>query len=232
MKSAGGALPEVHAQNEALCVAYHPRVLFDWPEHRAALSVWQRMLPTALSAAADELAAVDQPADFRADWIAGTGDQVTASDLIAGLAAFNPASSPWTLTHLADDALCLINIAESLASQLKTQLHSPKLSVRIERVIGDGCRLFHVDRLCARLICTWTGAGTEWLPEGSFDRSGLGCGCNDHVLNLGATRQIPTGAVALLRGDACQGQEGAGLVHRSPPGRPGRARLLIAVDLR
>ena len=204
------------------------QVLLDWPQHRSPLTIWQRRLPTALSAAAALFAKRQAPYEHRLTW----SPTEPLPDLSPALNALNPAASEADRSWIADDCLGLIQLAGQLAQSLSGELSTDQLAIRLERVTGDGCRLFHVDRLVARLICTWTGPGTEWLPEGSFDRSGLGCGCNDHVLDFDARRQLLCGDVALLRGDLCRGFEGKGLVHRSPPGVAGKARLLIAIDLR
>lgn len=104
------------------------------------------------------------------------------------------------------------------------------LRVRIDRVEDDGCRLFHVDRTALRLVCTYAGLGTQWLPEGAFDRAGLGCGCNDHVRNWSALREIGTGHVAVMKGERYPGHAGRGFVHRSPPASRAQPRVLLAID--
>ena len=42
--------------------------------------------------------------------------------------------------------------------------------------------------------------------------------------------QINTGEVALLKGEKWQGNEGAGLIHRSPALAPGERRLILTLD--
>ncbi|TVS11366.1 MAG: DUF1826 domain-containing protein [Wenzhouxiangella sp.] len=217
-----------HPPVEEAVVSDQQDALLSWPLQRPALAVWQRCPPKNVTAAAERLAEVRQAAEYRFNWRPDTGPM----DFIEVFSKLDRHLSLPALHALSDDAHTLMNLAARLAKSLQPELNADELGVRIERVIGDGCRLFHVDRLSARLICTWTGPGTEWLPEGSFDRAGLGCGCNDHVLDPDASRQIPTGAVALLRGDLCRGHEGGGLVHRSPPAQAGVRRVLMAVDFR
>lgn len=99
------------------------------------------------------------------------------------------------------------------------------------------CPRFHVDRIPCRLLTTYQGVATEWLPHELVDRSKLGHGSNglsDHESGLfdqpDAIQQLNQGDVAILKGDLWEGNEGNGLVHRSPGMDCGR-RLLLTMDL-
>ena len=85
------------------------------------------------------------------------------------------------------------------------------------------CPRFHVDHVPCRLITTYTGVTTQWLPHTSVDRSKLGKGNNgkkDEESGLFGQstdiKQLCVGDVALLKGESWYGNSGAGLVHRSP----------------
>jgi hypothetical protein len=85
------------------------------------------------------------------------------------------------------------------------------------------CGRFHADRVGLRLICSYAGPGTEWLDEPDIDRSKLGPGLGglpDEVTGLllpGArVRRLERFAVGLLKGEHWPGNEGRGVVHRSP----------------
>lgn len=101
------------------------------------------------------------------------------------------------------------------------------------------CPRFHVDRVPARMICSYGGIGTEWLPEYALDRSKLGmggCGLPDAESGLiadpTAIRQMPVHAVGLMKGESWEGNEGYGLVHRSPqPTAVQSRRLLLTLDM-
>lgn len=101
------------------------------------------------------------------------------------------------------------------------------------------CPRFHVDRVPARLICSYGGIGTEWLPEYAIDRSKLGmgsCGQPDDLSGLiadpTAIRQMPAYAVGLMKGEHWEGNEGRGLVHRSPTLTAVQPRrLIMTVDV-
>jgi len=49
-------------------------------------------------------------------------------------------------------------------------------------------------------------------------------------LDDGVIRQLPAFSVALLKGEAWCGNEGRGLVHRSPALVPPERRLLLTLD--
>lgn len=110
--------------------------------------------------------------------------------------------------------------------------------VRLERVSGDSCRLFHVDFVRLRLLCTYHGPGTEWLADGDVVRAALGGEgasveeVNARIIRPGATiRRMRTGWIGLLKGAAYPGLEERGLVHRSAPiATTGAVRLRLAVE--
>nr|WP_319383046.1 DUF1826 domain-containing protein [uncultured Roseibium sp.] len=77
---------------------------------------------------------------------------------------------------------------------------------------------FHVDNVPARLLCTYRGTGTEYVPAGS----------ENDARRIG---QLRRGAVGLFRGGAWPGDEHTGLLHRSPDPAAGTgARLLLVID--
>ena len=94
------------------------------------------------------------------------------------------------------------------------------------------CPKFHVDRVPCRLVTTYLGAGTEWLPHNAVDRSKLGPGSQiGLVKSPGNIEQLNCGDVALLKGELWEGNEDAGLVHRSPSVETGELRLLLSIDV-
>ncbi|NJA08213.1 DUF1826 domain-containing protein [Methylococcaceae bacterium WWC4] len=111
--------------------------------------------------------------------------------------------------------------------------------LRLRTLDNAMCPRFHVDRVPARMICSYGGIGTEWLPEYAVDRDKLGmggCGVPDQVSGLiadaTAIRQMPAYAVGLMKGEHWVGNEGRGLVHRSPtPTAVQPRRLLLTLDM-
>ena len=100
------------------------------------------------------------------------------------------------------------------------------------------CPRFHVDQVPCRLITTYQGPATQWLEEDSLNRQKLGRGSNGQpdrssgLIKADATiQQISVGDVALLKGERWEGNEGRGIVHRSPAVAAGQYRLLLTLDM-
>jgi len=95
---------------------------------------------------------------------------------------------------------------------------------------------FHVDGGSVRLLCTYHGPGTEWLPEHAANRVEL-ARQRDHphrnrpiARNPRALQRTRPGWVAIIRGADNAKTPKRGLVHRSPPSR--EPRLLLRIDPR
>lgn len=99
------------------------------------------------------------------------------------------------------------------------------------------CPRFHVDRVPCRLVTTYKGCATQWLPHDKINRSALGIrAVKDTQDQAGLYQaqsdieQLQQGEVALLKGELWLGNENAGLVHRSPQLEAGEKRLLLTLD--
>jgi len=110
---------------------------------------------------------------------------------------------------------------------------------KLERVVGDECRAFHCDRNALRLISTYRGPTTEVALNDNVVRSALGQAGRESfdITNARVVKRahdvfrLPVGAVAVMKGDAYPGNEGRGLVHRSPPlTGSGLVRVRLVVD--
>lgn len=88
------------------------------------------------------------------------------------------------------------------------------VGVRLRVLDRATCPSFHTDRVPCRLITCFGGGGTQWRDGSSG----------------GALQQLGEGHIALLKGDAWQGNAGCGLVHRSPPLASPQSRLLLTLD--
>lgn len=114
----------------------------------------------------------------------------------------------------------------------------PAVGLRLEVVNRAMCPRFHVDHTGIRLLCTYRGAGTEWLDDACADRSKLGHfsnGLSDEDSGIvtcpAGIRSIAPYAIALLKGSAWQGNTGGGIIHRSPAVDAASApRVLLALD--
>jgi len=106
----------------------------------------------------------------------------------------------------------------ALALMLAKSLGVDHVKIRLDVTDEVMCPKFHVDNVPARLLCTYRGAGTEYVPAGlEADPTSI--------------RQVGRGAAALFRGGAWPGDERTGLLHRSPDPEAGTgARLLLVID--
>lgn len=116
-------------------------------------------------------------------------------------------------------------------------LGAERLGLRLNVFAEDMCPRFHTDRILARLICTYSGPGTEYLDAADVDRRRLGAddGDPDTAGVVGEerarVRTVPTFAVGMLKGDAWPGREGRGAAHRSPSvAARGERRVLLTID--
>ncbi|QCG90446.1 DUF1826 domain-containing protein [Azospirillum sp. TSH100] len=177
------------------------------------LAVWRRPLPAGVSAQSAWAAAHGLSCHL------ATSPDEAAADLLAALPP-RRIEGP-----LLTDIVGLVRLYADLVG-------CTALRLRLDSLSGDGCRFFHVDYVGLRLLCTYRGAGTQWLPDGAVTRSALGRGDNEAVLSdPGRVQSLRAGDVALLKGEGWPGNRGRGLVHRSPPATPPRApRLLLCLD--
>ncbi|MEE4376537.1 MAG: DUF1826 domain-containing protein [Candidatus Competibacteraceae bacterium] len=108
---------------------------------------------------------------------------------------------------------------------------------RLETITTPGCRVFHVDNVGLRLLCTYWGPGTQWLDNANVNRDQLNL--QGHTIEA-ANRAImidpkriatlKPGWVAVSKGDAYPGNRGHGWVHRVYPqsaNAPARLRLRL-----
>ncbi|NRF13330.1 DUF1826 domain-containing protein [Vibrio coralliilyticus] len=109
--------------------------------------------------------------------------------------------------------------------------------LRLATLSGAMCPRFHVDQVPCRLVTTYHGVATQWLPNHVLDRTKLGRGANgqpDSVSGLyhqeSDIQQLVCGDVALLKGGRWEGNEETGLVHRSPSNVSDQPRLLMTLD--
>ncbi len=126
---------------------------------------------------------------------------------------------------------------QSLAEMFICLFGLQAVGLRMTPLAKAMCPRFHVDRVPCRLVTTYLGKGTEWLPHHRVDRSKLGAGnggLSDAESGLysdpDAVQTLAHAHVALLKGELWEGNENAGLVHRSPAIGPGEQRLLVTMD--
>ena len=143
-----------------------------------------------------------------------------------------------------EDALCNYSDATALSNDVAQLVdmfcylfdlnHAGLRLTTLDRAM---CPRFHVDRVPCRLVTTYQGCSTQWLPHQLIDRTKLGTGSNglpdEHsglYPNAEDVQQLTAGDVALLKGELWNERENFGLVHRSPTPEPGEKRLLLTLD--
>ncbi len=133
----------------------------------------------------------------------------------------------WALTIEGADAW--VADANQVIDMYRCLFEPDAVGLRLHVLNGTMCPRFHVDRVPVRLLCTYQGVGTEWLQETKVTRPERAGPLPDQSVSDREVNRMPTGAVGLLKGEAWEGNEGRGLVHRSPsPG--GHTRLIMALD--
>lgn len=110
---------------------------------------------------------------------------------------------------------------------------SSKFKIALFTVNNNMCRKFHTDVNELRLLCSYAGQGTLWLPEEVINRNGLnGRGDNQSIVkDETLIQKVPTGDVAILKGAVYPKEGTKAVVHRSPTiEETGKNRLLLRVD--
>jgi hypothetical protein len=118
-----------------------------------------------------------------------------------------------------------------LTQQFMDLVRADCVRLVLKVVEDDACRKFHTDAYDLRLLCTYFGKGTEWLPDAFVNRDKLVGGTNDEIVrNWKQVQALHAFDVAILKGEPASRPTG-GIVHRSPPiERAGEKRFLLRLD--
>lgn len=193
-----------------------PAVLAEVLRDDVNLSVWQRRLPAQLEdfctllLASGEALAESRVIDFSADWHSSLEDLARSFAGVEGHAAF------------VADVVWLVEAFREL-------LDAQRVGLRLRVLDKAMCPRFHVDHVPVRLVSTYAGVASQWLEEGAMDRRRLG----EPAAEPGDSTRIHAlraGDVALLKGERWEGNEGGGLIHRSPQPPAGGRRLMLTLD--
>ncbi len=111
----------------------------------------------------------------------------------------------------------LIDDVAVLAATFGEMTRARWLRLRLDVVTMNACRRFHIDRVTARLVCTYRGTGTQY-----------GVARDDVPATI---HTVPTGSPFVMRGTLWPAQPDPHLLHRSPPIEgTGETRLILALD--
>lgn len=201
-------------------VGNQPAVLTDIYRDETNIVIWQRQLADELTQAASHILKT-KPTLQTAVTITPLNAYTAVNDALG--ASQVAAALSKDITQLVDMFCCLFDLKHA--------------GLRLSALGRAMCPRFHVDRVPCRLVTTYRGVATQWLPHHLVDRSKLGAGNQgkpDEQSGLfdksDDIQQLTQGDVALLKGELWEGNDGAGLVHRSPQLAIDTRRLLLTLD--
>ncbi len=181
------------------------------------LAIWQRQLPPQISDFAHALLAQGEPlAESMVLELADPDAEPNLSGLLEGY------------TDLPGQTAFLQDVSW-LVSAFACLFEAKRIGLRLRILDKAMCPRFHVDHVPVRLITSYAGVGSEWLAEGVMARRRLG----DPAAEPNDPTQIQraeAGHVLLAKGEKWVGNEGGGLIHRSPQPPAGERRLLLTLD--
>ena len=192
-----------------------PLALSDILEDGVNLALWQRQLPLHIAEFGELLVALNEP---------------LADSMVIELSSED--SEP-NLKGLASSCRDLegyegfVADVSWLVSAFACLLGAKRIGVRLRLLDKAMCPRFHVDHVPVRLITTYAGIGSPWLREGVMDRRQLS---QPEAEPGERIEQIQCGEVALLKGTKWHGNEGYGLIHRSPALKADERRLILTLD--
>tara|TARA_B100001059_G_scaffold173626_1_gene173831 strand:+ start:1607 stop:2239 length:633 start_codon:yes stop_codon:yes gene_type:complete len=206
-------------ENPCFSASLQPTVLTDIYKREINIAIWQRNFDEDLTMAISEFITLNPnfskslslSSDNAYEKLEFSTDGTASKALLENMA------------QLVDMFCCLFELEE--------------VGLRLAVLNKAMCPRFHFDQVPCRLVTTYHGVATQWLPNETVDRSKLGRGSNgqsDSVSGLynheSDIQQLSSGDVALLKGERWSGNENAGLVHRSPVTSSNETRLLLTLD--
>ncbi len=198
----------------------HPGVFADIYQDSHNIAIWRRHLSSKLQLDVKNLLASSKPLQISRS----VSQQNCLAEMREALQNYENTNA------LIDDITRLVDLFCSLFDLKQARLRLTAL----DRVM---CSRFHVDNLPCRLVTTYLGCSTQWLPEQTVDRTKLGKGNDglpDELSGIYRSaediQQLNSGDVALLKGARWKESEHFALVHRSPTPKPGETRLLLTLD--
>ncbi|MGL4317021.1 MAG: DUF1826 domain-containing protein [Pseudomonas sp.] len=181
------------------------------------LAVWQRQLPAQISDFATALLALGEP---------------LGQSIVLELAS--PESTP-NLSGLVEGysdlpgQAAFLQDLSWLVSAFACLFDAKRIGLRLRILDKAMCPRFHVDHVPIRLITSYAGVGSQWLGEGGMARRRLG-DPNAEPTDEAQIEHAAVGHVLLAKGEKWIGNEGGGLIHRSPQPPIGERRLLLTLD--
>lgn len=196
---------------------FSPKMLTRILDDHINLALWERQLPLHIADFSALLLSFGEPLN---DAIIVELSDERSFPLIQGLAS---------RFHDLEGYEGFIADVRWLVSAYACLLGAKRIGLRLRALDKAMCPRFHVDHVPVRLITTYAGPGSQWLKEGMIERRLLGQ-LTAEPTKKSQIEHINVGEVALLKGEKWQGNEGFGLVHRSPAVAQGERRLILTLD--
>lgn len=199
----------LHAAS-SLADDFHPSALADIYQRDVSLAIWRRKLDSNVAAYAASL--LGKTPRFQTRFIRAPSTIVEQLDRELPFHKYRHS--------FMEDVALVVDMFSCLFELDAVGLRMAVLNTAM-------CPKFHVDRVPCRLICTYAGTGTEWLSHSQVQRFE-----DRSLIPLPGTEPnlLYAGDVALLKGEAWEGNEGRGLVHRSPSATDKTRRLVLTLD--
>ena len=94
-----------------------------------------------------------------------------------------------------------------------------------------GCKRYHIDNVPMRLLVTYYGRGTEWLPSDAADYDAYYSGKNNKkiLINSAKKKFLKKWDIAIFKGQKYKTNK-RGILHRTPDSALNKISLLMRLD--
>lgn len=207
----------------------YPDVLARIYDDEVSIAVWQRKLDQEISLYLDQL--LRQPNKIALK-LSGTPEQLLNEIKAVFPEQFNIDGKSISASGFFSDITLVLEMFCCL-------FDAKALGLRINVLEHAMCPRFHVDNVALRLITSYHGLATQWLPNQVANRSALGTDMASQIGGPGAItdkashiQDMAAGDVALFKGELWEGNQGRGIIHRSPKITDEQPRrLVVTCDL-
>ena len=123
----------------------------------------------------------------------------------------------------------LMNDMAGLMRAFEAVTEGDSFRVLLATIDSNMCRKFHTDVNHLRMLCTYTGQGTMWVPSEGVEEV-INSGKRELQIDSNHIQQAKAGDVVILKGALYP--DGNPILHRSPTiEESGEERLLLRIDI-
>jgi len=224
------AMQETIATSDDWAIGQDPGVLTRIYDDAISIAIWQRQLQQDVQYYVNELLRKSKTIALK---LSGSPEQLMDEiQRVFPPALISEHSSCISAAAFYED---IHNVLDMFACLFDAKI----LGLRINTLEHAMCPRFHTDNVAIRLITTYYGLATEWLPDQLSNRAALGTAFASQINTPSAItaseshiQRMAAGDVALFKGELWEGNEGRGIIHRSPaPTIEQPKRLVLTCDL-